>query len=249
MAAATRDVLVYQASAPRRHMCTAQPHAQPTRAWMPTGAVAIIRRSIDDVTHACLPAATPASPHSPPRACKAIESGWAGGRPASGACDPVRPDLPMSASRMCPAGGHAARCRIATPFLAHSRPTPCRCRCVAARYLACFPANRMMHHRRVLPRDPSQAKLAEEAERYEDMVANVKALAELNIQLNVEVRQSALTAPAAARGRTGSRHFALRRHDLAGAQSSVGRLQERGGRTPRFLARPILHRVQGEGEG
>ncbi|RYY31734.1 hypothetical protein EON62_06285 [archaeon] len=33
-----------------------------------------------------------------------------------------------------------------------------------------------------------QAKLAEEAERYEDMVQNVKALAELNVQLNVEVR-------------------------------------------------------------
>lgn len=32
------------------------------------------------------------------------------------------------------------------------------------------------------------AKLAEEAERYEDMVQNVKALAELNIQLNVEER-------------------------------------------------------------
>jgi len=40
-----------------------------------------------------------------------------------------------------------------------------------------------------------QAKLAEEAERYEDMVANVKALAELNIQLNVEVR-SAVAPPA-----------------------------------------------------
>lgn len=35
-----------------------------------------------------------------------------------------------------------------------------------------------------------QAKLAEEAERYEDMVQNVKSLAELNVQLNVEVRQS-----------------------------------------------------------
>lgn len=34
----------------------------------------------------------------------------------------------------------------------------------------------------------TQAKLAEEAERYEDMVQNVKALAELNVQLNVEVR-------------------------------------------------------------
>jgi 14-3-3 protein epsilon len=33
-----------------------------------------------------------------------------------------------------------------------------------------------------------QAKLAEEAERYEDMVQNVKALAELNVQLNVEER-------------------------------------------------------------
>lgn len=32
------------------------------------------------------------------------------------------------------------------------------------------------------------AKLAEEAERYEDMVQNVKALAELNVQLNVEER-------------------------------------------------------------
>lgn len=32
------------------------------------------------------------------------------------------------------------------------------------------------------------AKLAEEAERYEDMVNNVKSLAELNIQLNVEER-------------------------------------------------------------
>jgi len=32
------------------------------------------------------------------------------------------------------------------------------------------------------------AKLAEEAERYEDMVQNVKSLAELNIQLNVEER-------------------------------------------------------------
>jgi 14-3-3 protein epsilon len=33
----------------------------------------------------------------------------------------------------------------------------------------------------------AQAKLAEEAERYDDMVMNVKALAELNTQLNVEV--------------------------------------------------------------
>jgi 14-3-3 protein epsilon len=33
-----------------------------------------------------------------------------------------------------------------------------------------------------------QAKLAEEAERYEDMVTNVKALAELDVQLNVEER-------------------------------------------------------------
>lgn len=33
-----------------------------------------------------------------------------------------------------------------------------------------------------------QAKLAEEAERYDDMVQNVKSLAELNTQLNVEVR-------------------------------------------------------------
>ena len=33
-----------------------------------------------------------------------------------------------------------------------------------------------------------QAKLAEEAERYDDMVQNVKALAELNTQLNVEER-------------------------------------------------------------
>jgi 14-3-3 protein epsilon len=33
-----------------------------------------------------------------------------------------------------------------------------------------------------------QAKLAEEAERYDDMVVNVKSLAELNIQLNVEER-------------------------------------------------------------
>jgi hypothetical protein len=33
-----------------------------------------------------------------------------------------------------------------------------------------------------------QAKLAEEAERYEDMVQNVKSLAELKVQLNVEVR-------------------------------------------------------------
>ena len=32
-----------------------------------------------------------------------------------------------------------------------------------------------------------QAKLAEEAERYDDMVTSVKSLAELNIQLNVEV--------------------------------------------------------------
>ena len=32
------------------------------------------------------------------------------------------------------------------------------------------------------------AKLAEEAERYEDMVSNVRSLAELNTQLNVEVR-------------------------------------------------------------
>lgn len=32
-----------------------------------------------------------------------------------------------------------------------------------------------------------QAKLAEEAERYDDMVQNVKALAELNQALNVEV--------------------------------------------------------------
>ena len=31
-----------------------------------------------------------------------------------------------------------------------------------------------------------QAKLAEEAERYDDMVQNVKALAELNTQHNVE---------------------------------------------------------------
>lgn len=33
-----------------------------------------------------------------------------------------------------------------------------------------------------------QAKLAEEAERYDDMVVNVKSLAELQVQLNVEVR-------------------------------------------------------------
>jgi hypothetical protein len=32
------------------------------------------------------------------------------------------------------------------------------------------------------------AKLAEEAERYDDMVQNVKLLAEMNEQLNVEVR-------------------------------------------------------------
>ena len=34
----------------------------------------------------------------------------------------------------------------------------------------------------------AQAKLAEEAERYDDMVGHVKALAELQVQLNVEVR-------------------------------------------------------------
>lgn len=33
-----------------------------------------------------------------------------------------------------------------------------------------------------------QAKLAEEAERYDDMVESVKSLAELNVQLDVEVR-------------------------------------------------------------
>jgi 14-3-3 protein epsilon len=40
-----------------------------------------------------------------------------------------------------------------------------------------------------------QAKLAEEAERYEDMVQNVKSLAELNIQLNVEARSTSLLIP------------------------------------------------------
>lgn len=41
----------------------------------------------------------------------------------------------------------------------------------------------------------TQAKLAEEAERYEDMVQNVKALAELNVQLNVEVSEQFLKGP------------------------------------------------------
>lgn len=40
---------------------------------------------------------------------------------------------------------------------------------------------------------PVAAKLAEEAERYDDMVQNVKALAELNMQLNVEVRPMPFT--------------------------------------------------------
>lgn len=46
--------------------------------------------------------------------------------------------------------------------------------------------NRSPAPARILP----QAKLAEEAERYDDMVQNVKALAELNQALNVEVRIS-----------------------------------------------------------
>ena len=35
----------------------------------------------------------------------------------------------------------------------------------------------------------AQAKLAEEAERYDDMVVSVKSLAELHIELSVEVRR------------------------------------------------------------
>ena len=46
---------------------------------------------------------------------------------------------------------------------------------------------------------PTQAKLAEEAERYEDMVTNVKALAELNVQARARAQARRRRAGAPAR--------------------------------------------------
>ena len=56
------------------------------------------------------------------------------------------------------------------------------------------------------PTAAPQAKLAEEAERYEDMVTNVKALAELNVQVRPPARTSSphsfrASSPLVRRGR------------------------------------------------
>lgn len=104
------------------------------------------------------------------------------------------------------------------------------------------------------PRVCLQAKLAEEAERYDDMVQNVKALAELNQTLNVEVRgpsrpqmRRAQNLPVErAREERGLEAGArparaclttCAPHNPAGAQLVVRRLQERRWCAPCVLAR------------
>ena len=70
-------------------------------------------------------------------------------------------------------------CSLSPPAALHSPSLPCQASRESLVYMA---------------------KLAEEAERYDDMVASVKSLAELDTQLNVEVR-AALAAAGAAAGR------------------------------------------------